>query len=77
MRTRGERKEILREKYRRRRDKIFGMLAIAVVFILLIALLGYAIHTQIDPFLIIVLFIAILVMIPVTIFFMDSIAWES
>ena len=74
--TRGERKEKLKERYRTKKEKLFSMFLVAVIFLALLALLAYGISVQADPFLLIVLVIIILVLIPVSVFFMDVLHWE-
>jgi fatty acid desaturase len=74
--TRGERKEQLKERFRHRREKLFAMMAVVVVFLLLLALLAYGISAQADPFLLVVLAIIIVVLIPVSVFFIDMLHWE-
>ena len=74
--TRGERKEHLRGRYRHTREKLFAMMAVVVIFLLLLALLFYGISAQADPFLLVILAIIIIVLIPVSVFFMDFIHWE-
>lgn len=75
--TRDERKGRLKERYRRRRDKFFAMVLIAAVFLALLSLLAFGISARADPFLLLVLVVIILVLIPVSIFLMDSIAFET
>jgi len=75
--TRGERREMLRDKYRRTRDKLFGIVAVAAVFLGLLYLLSWGISAQIDPFLLVVLVVVIIILIPISIFFVDIIAHET
>ena len=74
--TRGERKEYLKEKYRKKKEKFFAMVAVAVFFLALLSLLAWGISTGADPFLLVVLLIIILIMIPVSIFLMDTVTHE-
>ena len=75
--TRGERKEHLKEKYRHKREKFFTLVALVIIFVALLALLGYGISAQADPFLLIVLAVIILILVPVSVFLVDTIAWEQ
>jgi len=74
--TRQERKEHLKGRYRHKREKVFSIILLAVVFIFLLSLLGYGISAQSDPFLIMVLVIIVLVLVPVSVFLLDAIHWE-
>lgn len=73
--TRRERKEHVTEKYHPRRKKWFITALLAIVMILLVYGLVQTIKMG-DLTLSAAFFIAILVMVPVTIFAIDTIAWE-
>ena len=74
--TRDERKRYLKEHYYENKGKLFAFAALAVIFILLLAALLYAVQHFPDPFLIIVLIAAIIVMIPVSAFLIDAMTYE-
>ena len=74
--TRGERKKYVKEHYYEKKEKLFIAAALIVIFIVLFTALSYAIQVQADPFLVIVLIVAIIIMIPVSVFLIDSMMYE-
>ena len=74
--TREERKKHLKSRYRKKREKLFALVMIAAIFIALVSLLSYGIGAGADPGFLIILAIIILILVPISIFFIESLTWE-
>ena len=68
---------MIRGRYRHRREKMFSIIFMVVVFVALLSLLAFGISAQADPFLLVVLAVIILILVPVAIFFMDVLHFET
>ena len=73
--TKKERHEHMRRRLVPKKRKFFVLIAIMVVFALLLFTLFEGIKTGMDPVLIVILLVAIIVMIPVSIFLIDLFFW--
>jgi len=74
--TREERKKHVMSSYPEVKAKIFAVLIVIAIFIILISILSIAFQSQVDPFLLALLVIAVVVMIPIAVFLIDM-AFES
>lgn len=74
--TKKERTEFLREKYFDVKEKLFVAVSVIIVFAILIYMLYYGFHSQWDSFLLVLLVIVIAILIPLAVFFMDTVFYE-
>lgn len=76
MPTKRERKEALKKKYYERKEKLWVLFGILVVYIILFGLLAHSI-LWVNINLIILLTILIVIFIPVSVFLIDSMMFEA
>lgn len=75
--TRRERREHIKEKYSEIRQKIFIIIAFALIFILLAYSIYHTLSINGDITLLAVLVIVFFILIPVAVFFMDLMWYEG
>ena len=74
--TKEQRRQMMAEKYYTRLEKFFAAIVVALVFLVLLYAIYFSIVLGCDPFVTVVLVVALIVMVPVAAILLDSVCYE-
>jgi nicotinamide riboside transporter PnuC len=74
--TKEQRRQMMAEKYYTRLEKFFAAIVVALVFLVLLYAIYFSIVLGWDPFVTVVLVVALIVMVPVAAILLDSVCYE-